>query len=99
MTHIENVINNTQHDAEFMRFLKELNIREKFFKKVLASEVGKRQEKERVISKSDYILTAFYWHLDHGTDYWKKISHYWNLYIGMEVNEKKKLLQSLKSQL
>ena len=97
MTHIENVINSTKHDAEFMRFLKELNIREKFFKTVLASKVGMRQETKRVISKSKYISSAFYW--DNDTDYWEKISDYWNLYIGMDVNYKKKLLQSLKSQL
>lgn len=97
MTHIENVINNTQHDAEFMRFLKELKIRKKFFKKVFASESGRRQEEEMVIDKSNYILSAFYW--DYDFDYWGKINEYWILYLSMEVNSKKKLLQSLKSQL
>lgn len=97
MTHIENVINNTQHDAEFMRFLKELNIRKKFFKNVFASEPGRRQEEKKVISKSNYIVSAFYW--DYDFDYWGKINDCWNLYIGIGVNSKKKLLKLLKSQL
>ena len=31
MTHTDNVLNHTLHDAEFMRFLKELKMRKKFF--------------------------------------------------------------------
>ena len=93
MTHIDNVLNHTLHDAEFMRFLKELKIRKKFFKNLLESKTGKRNEEKRTIQKCDYILTAFVW--DYNGN-WDKVNGFWKTYIGQPINNKRDLIRIAK---